>query len=96
MKLEEQLIRIAVSNGLASLSIDVHTVRPLEPWIAVHAQAEIAPVARLQGNGRVGDGGIVPAIHDAIAELRAKITDHHGIVELAPLADGEGDIAQDA
>lgn len=93
MTLEEQLIRIAVSNGLASLSIDVHAVRPLGPWIAVHAQAEIAPGERLQGNGRVGDGGIVPAIHDAIAELRAKITDHHGIVALAPLADSEGEAA---
>jgi len=93
MKLEEQLIRIAVSEGLASLSIDVHSVRPMKPWIAVHAQAEVAPGERLQGNGRVAEGGIIAAIHDAIAELRTKITDHHGIAALEPLADSEGEKA---
>ena len=93
MRLEEQLIRIAAEHGLASLSIDVHSVRPLEPWIAVHVQIATASGERVQGNGRVRDGGIVPAIHDAIAELHTKIKDHHGIAALSPLADSEGETA---
>lgn len=93
MTLEEQLIRIAVANGLASLSIDVHTVRPLEPWIMVSAQAEVVPGKRLQGNGRVVDGDIIAAIHNAIAELRTKITDYHSITALEPLVDSEGEKA---
>lgn len=93
MTLEEQLVRIAVEHGLASLSIDVHAVRTLEPWIAVYVQTEIAPGKRLQGNGRVEAGGIVSAIHDAIAELHTKISNHHGIAALAPLADSEGEAA---
>lgn len=95
MTLEEQLLQIAKVHGLAALNICVHNADGLEPWIAVSTQITVAPGKRVQGcGGSVREPhGIIPAIHKAIAEMHAIAAAYHGVTELAPLADGEGEAA---
>ena len=87
MKLEEQLARIAEEHGLASLTITAFADHGHGPWINVDVQS-VSHAVRFLGNARVDEGGLVPAITQAIHNLHTKIAARRD--ELAPLADAEG------
>lgn len=87
MKLEEQLARIVEEHGLASLTITAFADHGHGSWINVDVQS-IAHEVRFLGNARVSEGGLVPALTDAIQNLHGKIAARHEA--LAPMADAAG------